>query len=171
MTEAGWEKLIADSLREADRNIAPRRELLSEIIKSAGKPAILRPSIRANQAWKIFSSFSLGQQIFAAVGAVMIIAAVLVSLPGNLNKLNQSATSQPTVSQASPAQPTVIAAVQDINNETPTSDDVDAAVTAILASVSDEDSTLTNEVSDESLSDDDSATVNNLIQNYDQDEF
>ena len=173
MNEIEWKKFITDNLRSAGKEIQPPRELLSKIILAAGRRDFSQSpeKVTAKGNWHSYFSFTFGQKIFIPTGVVMILAVILFSLPANLRSVHHSAINKPKPGLVSQTKLEDIAADQDINNQTPTTDDVDEAVTAIVSSISDEDSTLTSDVDDESLSDQDGAAINNLMQNYDQIQF
>jgi hypothetical protein len=175
MNDSQWENFIADSLSEAGKKINPPQSLLAEIITKA--------AAKKEKSWQQGFSFIFSQRVFVSAGTIMILLAVFFSVPANFHQtvnktvnqtanINQPANVEPAVIPASPELPKADIAVQDINNNQPlTTDDVDAAVIVILASAFDEDSTLTNDVGNESWSDNDSAAINNLIQTYDQDQL
>lgn len=167
MDDKQWEKLISESLSGAGKQIAPPRELLAAII---AKASLAEKTKTAD--WKRYFDLFFGRKIFFSAGMILVLLAIFFSVPANLKLINQHAC---VLTQAGPIisdVPQATIADQDINNQPLTADDVDAAATAILASYSDEDSTLQNDVSDESLSADaDSLAIKNLINNYDQDQF
>ncbi|MDD5527459.1 MAG: hypothetical protein PHO56_00595 [Patescibacteria group bacterium] len=162
MNDSQWEKLIAESLREAGKKIEPPRELLAKIITAAKTAVDLKPSSPVNKNWQGNFNFIFSRKLFISAGAIMIMLAVFFSLPANLKQVHQSANVNLTANH-----PAVDIADQNINNQPLTTDDVDEAVTAILASVSDENPASTD-VDDQSLIDADSSAINNLMQNYDQ---
>jgi len=144
MNEDKLEKLITESLSEAGQKIKPPRVLLSKIIT-----AVKSPVAGARQEKHIFT-----YKYFYASGFAVILLAVMFSFSSGFGFFHQSAR----------------VADQNINNQPLTSNDIDDAANAILASAADEDSNLSNDSSDSSANAD-SAAINNLIQSYDQEQF
>jgi hypothetical protein len=173
MNDAQWEKFIADRLGEAGKKIIPPQELLSKIFSEAEKPAVLNltSQIRKDSGWKWYLDIIFGKSLYISMGIVMILLAIFVSLPGNPKVSGKSASVNLAAIPVPSEESALNVADQDIDNNQPlTTDDVDAAAVAILASESDEDAALSSDVDNES-SDEDSAAINNLEQNYDQDQF
>jgi len=146
MNEDKLEKLITESLSEVGKRIKPPRELLSRILIAAKSPAV-----SAHREYFIFS-----RNFFYAAGFSAILIMAVFSFSSGFGFFHQSAE----------------LADQNINNNQPlTSDDIDGAANAILASADDEDSALQSDVDNESSPNDDGGAIKNLIQNYAQDQF
>jgi hypothetical protein len=164
------EEKIINCLKEAGKNIEPPKELLVKIITAAKFVADKKQAKKFNPGnfYKQSFIFSFSGKILISAGAALAVFTIFMSLPSDLKFINHSAA-LPKASLVSKSKSEVGAANEYINNQSLTSDDVDVAVNAILASSDDEDSMLTNDVSDESLPpDDDSLAIKNLIKNYDQ---
>ncbi|HTX86603.1 MAG TPA: hypothetical protein VMC41_00870 [Candidatus Nanoarchaeia archaeon] len=170
MNDQQWEKFISEQLGAAGKNIQPPRELLVKIISAVNAPADLksaRPVDRENRL-SLFNFISPGK-IFFSAAAITALIVIFLSFPFSLKNVRQAAVIGPMAVPSSPAESSANVAVQNNYNNPPlTTDDVDAASTAILASADDEDSTFDNNVDEESLSAEDNAAIDNLIQNYDQ---
>jgi hypothetical protein len=160
MNNNEWEQFIAKGLKEANATINPPRELLAKIVAAeSGRRTNRQPYLNLFSAHKFF--------IFASVAVfLLLVVSVLPNTLSKVNKHNDTAIS----SYVLPAK--LLADKTEINNNQPLStDDVDDAVTAILASASDEDSAIKDQVDSEYSSGEDNEAIKNLIQNYDQDQF
>jgi hypothetical protein len=154
MNNTEWEKFISGRLKEAGIKIDPPRGLLAKIIAAE--------SGRCKDKQLHFNFFS-APKFFISASAAMLLLAVALSWPSISSQANKSSS----VFTAK-----FLADKTEINNKQPLStDDVDDAVNAIVASVSDEDSAIKDQVDNEYLPDEDSAAIKKIIQNYDQDKF
>ena len=140
------EEVITKCLNGVCKEIKPPKELLEKILIAAAKKPVV--PIRKEKI-----QFILNWKLISATGIAVIVLAVF-SFSSGFGFFHQSAR----------------VADQNINNQPLTSDDIDDAANAILASAADEDSNLSKDGSDSSANAD-SAAINDLIQNYDQEQF
>jgi hypothetical protein len=147
MNDNQKEEVIIKCLNGVCKEIKPPKELLEKILIAATK----KPAVPVRKE-KI--QFILNWKLISATGIAVIVLAAVFSFSSGFGIFHQSAEF----------------ADQNINNQPLTSDDIDDAANAILASAADEDSNLSNDSSDSSANAD-SAAINDLIQNYDQEQF
>jgi hypothetical protein len=149
MNDRQKEEIITKCLNGACKEIKPPKELLEKILIAAAKKPAVPPRKEKIQ-------FILNWKFFSVAGIAVIVLAAVFSFSSGFGFFHQSAE----------------LADQNINNNQPlTSDDIDGAANAILASADDEDSALQSDVDNESSPNDDGGAIKNLIQNYAQDQF
>jgi hypothetical protein len=148
MNDNQKEEIITKCLNGVCQEIKPPKELLEKILIAAAK----KPAVPTRKE-KIH--FILNWKLISAAGIAAIVIAAVFSFSSGFGFFHQSAE----------------LADQNINNQPLTTDDVDAAASAILASADDEDSALQGDVDNESSPNDDGGAIKNIIQNYAQEQF
>ncbi|HTW96098.1 MAG TPA: hypothetical protein VMD74_00365 [Candidatus Methylomirabilis sp.] len=169
---SNWEEKIENTLRHAGKKIIPPRELLAKIITVAETEKQSPARIALADGWllKFFS-----WRTFALVGAAAVLVVVLI--PSRPSIIQSNIPSNSSLAQKSSATVAVTPAVSEENtvinsNSKPlTADDIDAAVVAILADTSEEDSDLPADTVDQSSFADESSAINNFIQTYDENQM
>jgi hypothetical protein len=162
------ERIIAEALTKAGKTIEPRKELLAEII--AKTPVTEAESLRykvrgegrASIIDNLIKNFNImNWKILAPSALVVVLSFFFIYSQGGLEKKSFEGKSAARQNQA------VSVSAEPAGETALLSQSADELTGSILAGVSDEDLTISDEESDLSLFDADSAAIDNYVQSYD----